>query len=379
MGQAIIPFLDLTRQIHFLRPQLEKVMARVTAKGIFILGPSVARFEKEFARLCKVRHGVGVASGTDALELALRALRIGPGDGVAVVSFTFLSTVEVIRKVGAWPLFVDIDPATYTMDPDALKCSLKNLPAARRRQMKLILPVHLYGHPCQMDEIQSIARREDLQIVEDCAQAHGAQWRARPVGSFGQIGCFSFYPTKNLPAHGDGGMAVTGSSVLAARLKTLRVQGRKEKDLQLDEGLNSRLDELQAAILRVKLAHLPQWIRRRQALARQYDRELFGIPGLQCPHRSSEATHAFCLYVIRTRERERLKKALWKKGVMAQVYYPLPVHRQPLYRRRFRGIHLPQTDCASRQVLALPIFPELREDEVSRVGGIIRRFFSSQV
>lgn len=373
---ALIPFFDLTRQVRDLALPLQSALHRVTTRGDFILGPEVDRFEKSFSRFCKVSHGVGVASGTDALELALRVLGIGAGDFVATVSFTFLSTVSVIREVGAQPLFVDIDPASYTMDPGHLEEQLRHLPSAHRRRVKAILPVHLYGHPCDMDALDRIARAEGIPIVEDCAQAHGARWKGKPVGGFGRLGCFSFYPTKNLGAHGDGGMVVTKSAALSTRLRRLRLQGRANKDRQVIEGLNSRLDELQAAILNVKLPFLPGWVRQRRLLAGVYHEQLRGIPSLIRPSAGQGATHAWCLYVIRSPRRDELRKFLGRQGIFAQIYYPIPVHRQPLYRRHYAKVSLPETDRASRQVLALPIFPELRADEVRRICLQIRRFFS---
>ncbi len=363
----IIPLLDLTRQDRSLKPQLEKAIARVLLKGNFILGPEVARFEKEFARVCQTRFGVGVASGTDALELGLRSVGVGKGDWVATVSFTFLATVDSILHVGAQPLFVDVDPTTLTMDPQALRETLSRLPLRTRRRGKAILPVHLFGHPCNMDEILQIARQTRMSVIEDCAQAAGAKWKGRPVGSLGDVGCFSFFPSKNLGAFGDGGMVVTNSPKLFSRVRQLRVHGRDERGNQVALGRNSRLDELQAAILRVKLKFLTRWIAKRQALARAYQAHLSRIEGIECPLEKPGATHAFCLYVIRTPHRDAVRQRLQRRGITAQVYYPLPVHRQPLHRKEYRNLHLPRTEEACRQVLALPLFPELRLEELKRI------------
>ncbi|MBI3333834.1 MAG: DegT/DnrJ/EryC1/StrS family aminotransferase [Candidatus Omnitrophica bacterium] len=355
---------------------MEAAIRRVLSRGQFILGPEVARFEEEFARFCRVSHGVGLASGTDALELALRGLKIGPGDLVATVSFTFLSTADAIRKVGAQPLFVDIDPATYTMDPAHLELLLKRMPASRRRRIRALLPVHLYGHPCDMGALGRIARREGWPVVEDCAQAHGAEWGSKRVGGFGQIGCFSFYPTKNLGALGDGGMAVTSSGALADRLRMLRFQGRKGKDLQLFDGLNSRLDELQAAILRVKLPSLDGWTRSRRRLAGLYAEGLRSLP-VQLPVEAAGARHVYHLFCIQATRREDLRKWLARRGIGTGIHYAIPVHRQPLYRSgESRPLPLPVTERVSRRILSLPLFPEMTAGEVTRVCRAVTEQFS---
>ncbi len=362
-----IPLVNLRPQMKHLEGKLWASFRRVLQSGQFILGPEVARFEREFASFCQARYAVGVASGTDALELSLRALRVGPGDGVITVSFTFISTVDAILHVGAEPLFVDIDPSTYTMDPQGLSRLLHRLGRSGRRRVKGILPVHLYGHPCRMDALREIARRYRLFIVEDAAQAAGARWKGRPVGSFGELGCFSFFPSKTLGGFGDGGMVVTRSLKLARQLRCLRVQGRGGSGQELFLGRNSRLDELQAALLRVKLKNLSRWVAQRQRLAAFYTRELGRLPGLICPASAPGATHAFSLYGIRVKERQRLWRHLTRQGIAAQAYYPVPVHRQPVHRSRWRGVHLPETERAAQEVLALPLFPELTRGEQMRI------------
>ncbi|MBI3615659.1 MAG: DegT/DnrJ/EryC1/StrS family aminotransferase [Candidatus Omnitrophica bacterium] len=371
-----IPILDLTRQVRVLRPKLDSVLRRVLASGQFVLGPEVARFEQEFARFSRARFGIGVASGTDALELSLRALGIGPGHLVATVSFTFLATVDAILHVGARPLFVDIDPKTYTMDPSSLEGRIRRLSPSDRRRLKGVIPVHLFGHPCDMDSIGKIAKAHRLAVIEDAAQGVGAAWRGRPVGSFGDAGCFSFFPSKNLGAFGDGGMVVTNSPDRAKRLRLLRVHGRGVGDRQLLLGRNSRLDELQAAVLRVKLRALKEWTAKRRALARLYSQKLSGVNGLECPAVAPFAAHALTLYVVRVKRRAALQKALQGQGISTRVYYPTPVHREPLHRKMHRADSLPETDRAAREVLALPLFPELRRDELHRVCLAIRRFCS---
>lgn len=348
-------------------------------KGHFILGEEVARFEEEFSRFCGTRFGVGVASGTDALELALRACRIGAGDRVMTVSFSFLSTADAIRKVGARPLFVDVDPRTYTIDPSQVQALIRRLRPPERRRLKAVLPVHLYGHPCDMDALMALARRERLQVIEDCAQAHGASWKGKPVGSFGICGCFSFYPTKNLGAYGDGGMVVTSSLQIAQRLRQLRFQGRKDPDLQSMDGMNSRLDELQAALLRVKLRRLGGWIEKRRALARLYEKNLKPLSGaLQLPFEDSRGKHAYHLYVVQALRREALQKALSRQGISSAVHYRIPIHRQRLYQMGGNGspAQLAVTDQLARRALSLPLFPEMTPQEIKRVANAILRFYS---
>ena len=366
-----VPFLSLTRQTERMLPELEQASRRVMKRGQFILGPEVDRFEREFARFCRTRFGVGVASGTDALELALRAVGVGPGDLVATVSLTFLATADAILHVGARPLFVEIDPATFTLDPQDLEKRIRRLSVPEKRRLKAILPVHLYGHPCDMDSIRAVARRHRLAVIEDCAQAAGARWKGRPVGSFGEAGCFSFFPTKNLGAFGDAGMVVTGSSACAERIRSLRVHGRGKGDLQVMLGRNSRLDEMQAAILRVKLRGLRTWVARRRALARDYTRRLSGLKGIACPAEAPGARHAFHLYVIRSPRRNVILCSLEKRGIAARIYYPIPLHKQPLHRKSSAGLRLPETEKACRELLALPLFPELRIEELQQVCAAI--------
>ena len=372
-----IPLVDLTRQTRSLRVPFRLAVGRVLARGVFILGPELRRFEVEFSRFCGRRFGVGVASGTDALELALRAAGIGPGDRVLTVSFTFLSTVESIRKVGATPVFIDIDPLTYTMDPEQVEAVYRRMPANQRRRVRAILPVHLYGHPCQMDRLGSMVRKHGWRMIEDCAQAHGARWNSTPVGSLGDLGCFSFYPTKNLGAYGDAGMVVTSSRTLARQLKVLRLQGRRQRDWQVVEGLNSRMDEVQAAVLRVKLKRLQGWIERRRRLAALYTHLLEPLP-LQLPRESPGAYHVYHLYVIRSRRRAALQEYLASRGIATGIHYRRPVHRQPLYRlSEVDHRCLPVTNRAAEEVLSLPLFPEMRTEELRRVCRAISRFYTS--
>ena len=368
----MIPLLDLTRQTKTLKPELDRAIQRVVCGGWFILGPEVSRFEKEFAHFCGTRHTVGVASGTDALELALRAVGVEPGDRVAIPSFTFMATADAVLHVGARPLFVDIDPRTFTLDPSDLERRIQALRGKERRWLKAVIPVHLYGHPCRMDALLEVARREGLKVVEDAAQAAGARWAGRSVGSLGDAGCFSFFPSKNLGCFGDGGAMVTGSPAIARRVRSLRVHGRRAGMVQVELGRNSRLDELQAAVLRVKLKWLRGWVAQRRSLARLYTRELSGLRGVVCPTEGPRAEHAFHLYVIRCRDRARLQRGLARRGIASQVYYPVPVHRQPTHRAWVRGVRLPETDRAAGEALALPLFPEMTAAEIQRVCRAVR-------
>ncbi len=376
LGPLILPVIDLKRQYRQLQRELDGAVKQVMANGCFILGPHVERFEEEFAAFCHAGFGIGVATGTDALELALQAVGVGPGDLVLTPSFTFLSTVDAIRKVGARPVFLDIDPTTYTLDPEQIPARLKNIPASARRKIKAILPVHLYGHPCDMTAIGQMARRHGWRIIEDCAQAHGARWQGRPVGSFGDIGCFSFYPTKNLGAYGDAGMAVTSSKQMAQRLRMLRQQGRRDKEHQVIEGRNSRLDELQAAILRVKFKYLSDWTRQRRALAAHYTKKLHGLP-IELPEEAAGAFHVYHLYAFQTTRRAALQAALARQSIGSAVHYRIPVHKQPLaHRNQAYPIHLPVTEQVAKQVLSVPLFPEMTRAEADRVCRALRTFYA---
>ncbi len=372
MGRPLIPLLDLTRQVRKIQPELERAVRRVLLSGNYVLGPEVARFEKEFARFCSTAHAVGVASGTDALELALKALGIKPGDIVATVSFTFIATADAILHVGATPLFVDIDPATYTMDPSDLGARIEALSPAQKRRLKAIIPVHLYGHPCDMDKILRIAKKHRLAVIEDAAQAAGAAWKGKPVGSLGDAGCFSFFPTKNLGGCGDGGIITTRSARLAQKIRLLRVHGRRGREFQVELGRNSRLDELQAAILRVKLRKLRAWISRRRSLAKQFSREVSGLPGLTPPMEKSGTKHAFHLYVLRSDDRKAVQRKLAKFNITTQVYYSIPVHLQPIHRKANRSLRLPETEKASREVFSVPLYPEMTSAEQLRICRALR-------
>ncbi len=365
-----IPLLDLTRQYQPLREPIQAALARVVESQRFILGPDVERFEKRFAEYCGARHAIGCASGTDALELALMAAGIGPGDEVLTVPFTFFATAGAIMSAGARPVFVDVEPDSFNLDIRQLDHVLAAHPA-----IKAILPVHLYGGCADMGPILERAAARGIPVIEDAAQAVGAEWRGKRAGSIGTIGCFSFFPTKNLGGFGDGGMLTTNDDELARKLKALRVHGSFEKYVHEWAGMNSRLDALQAAVLDVKLDHLDAWSHARQRNAALYRKTLAGIVTLpvQQPHQTS---HVYNQFVIRCARRDELRKFLAESGVGTEVYYPLPLHLQPaLAAYGYKAGDFPVSEQLSKEVLALPIFAELTEEEITTVAGLIREFY----
>lgn len=364
-----IPFNDLRAEYHRLRSEIDLAVREVFESGWYVLGPQVARFEQEFAGFCEVPFAVGVASGTDAISLALRALGIGAGDEVITASYTAVATVAAIEIVGATPVLVDIDPETYTLDP------LRIEPAITRRT-RAILPVHLYGHPADMDAILGLAREHGLFVVEDCAQAHGARYKGRVVGSLGDVAGFSFYPTKNLGAAGDGGAIVTRSAEIAQRVTTLREYGWQKRYVSETAGYNSRLDELQAAVLRVKLRHLDRANAARCRAAERYRELLCGLP-LTLPHSRPGAEHVYHVYAIQTRIRDVLQRSLAERGIGTAVQYPLPVHRQPAYHRLgYSQQSLPVSERLAERVLSLPLHPGLSDHDLSTVADAVGACFA---
>jgi dTDP-4-amino-4,6-dideoxygalactose transaminase len=369
MGLRVVPFLDLTRQDRRFKKEILSATQRVYKKGRFILGEEVSSFEKEFSHYCGVRYGVGVGSGTDALYLALKTAGIGEGDEVVTVANSFVATALAISFTGAKPVFVDIDPKIYTMDPNHLELLLKRQETrGGERKIKAILPVHLYGHPAEMDAIMEIANRHDLVVIEDACQAHGAKYGRRKVGSFGAMGCFSFYPTKNLGGYGDGGMVVTDHKKYDQRLRLLRCYGERKKYQHVLKGYNSRLDEIQAALLRVKLKYLDQWNEVRRRKAKLYTKMLSPL-GVVCPSEKKGIRHVYHLYTIKTRERDSLRAYLKKKGIETLIHYPIPIPLQKAYQELgYRRGDLPMTNQWSQKILSLPFFPEIREDEMEDVA-----------
>jgi dTDP-4-amino-4,6-dideoxygalactose transaminase len=347
--------------------EIDSAIARVMESGRYILGQEVAAFEEEFAAYIGVRYGIGVGSGTDALHLALRACGVGVGDEVITVSHTAVATAAAIELCGARPVFVDIDPSTFVIDPDQVERVITS-------RTKAIIPVHLYGHVADMEVIQSVARSHGLVVVEDCAQSHGATYGGRKSGSMGDLAAFSFYPTKNLGAFGDGGMVITHNKELAERVRLLREYGWRQRFNSEIPGLNSRLDEVQAAVLRVKLKRLDQWNGERRRKAAIYTKGLEGF-GIVCPTEKKPAHHVYHLYVIRTKRRDSLQAFLEGQGIGTLVHYPIPIHLQHAYKHLGydRG-DLPLTEACSQEILSLPFFPELTESEIETVVLTIRTF-----
>jgi dTDP-4-amino-4,6-dideoxygalactose transaminase len=358
----MIPFNDLRPLRELLACELQAATERVLQGGWYILGPEVEAFEAEFASYHGVAHAVGVATGTDAIELALRAAGIGPGDEVITVAHTAVATVCAVERAGATPVLVDIDRDSYTMDPSAAA-------AAITPRTRAIVPVHLYGHPAEMHNLAALARQHGLLLIEDCAQAHGARYYGRLVGTFGDLAAFSFYPTKNLGAYGDGGAVITRDDSLAARLRRLRNYGQEQRYHAIERGMNSRLDELQAALLRVKLRHLDAHNDRRREIASAYTRLLRGVgtPRL-CPD-ATAIQHVFHLYVVRHGRRDELRAALHRRGIAPQVHYPIPVHLQQAYSDLgyVRG-RLPITEQAADEILSLPLYIGLSDEQVATVA-----------
>jgi dTDP-4-amino-4,6-dideoxygalactose transaminase len=360
-----IPLFDLVAQYQSIRDEIEQTIQGVLESGVFILGPNVAAFEAEIAAYLGVRYAVGVASGTDALLLTLRAYGVGPGDEVIVPAYTFFATAEVVSQVGATPVFVDIDPRTYCLD-------VKQLEAKISARTKAIIPVHLYGHPADMAPILELAKKHGLKVIEDNAQALGAEYKGRKTGSLGDAGCLSFFPSKTLGGYGDGGMVVTNDPTLAETVRKLRTHGWRTKYYPEMIGYNSRLDELQAAILRVKLRHLDAWNERRRKIAEQY-RALLAGNGIELPWEAPYARHVYHLYVIRVKEREAVQERLKAMGIASAVYYPLPLHLVEPYRDLGYGPGaFPEAERAAKETLAIPLYPEMTSDQIETVASGVR-------
>jgi dTDP-4-amino-4,6-dideoxygalactose transaminase len=362
-----VPFVDMVANCRSVGPEALEAMRRVVERGVFVLGAEGAALEAEFAAYCETAHGVGVDSGTSALELALRAFDIGPGDEVVTAANTFIATVFAIRYTGARPVLADVDPGRYTLDPAALERAITP-------RTKAVIPVHLYGQPADMDPILDVARRHRLTVIEDACQAHGARYRGRRAGSLGHAAAFSFYPSKNLGAFGDGGMVVTGDRAIAERLRGLRDYGQPRKYHHAYLGYNRRLDELQAAVLRAKLPRLDDWNAARARAADWYDGALGRLPYGR-PARAADATHVFHLYVIRVRGRDAARAHLDTRGIRTGIHYPVPVHLQEAcadlgYRRG----DFPVTEVAAEETLSLPMYPEITEAQVRLVSEALGDF-----
>jgi dTDP-4-amino-4,6-dideoxygalactose transaminase len=355
--QMSIPILDLKAQYATIRQEIHAAIDGVLERQHFILGPEVKALEQEIAGFCERRYAVGVASGTDALLLGLKACGVRPGDEVIVPSFTFIATADCVSLLGATPVFAEIDPQTFNIDPEDLEARITS-------HTKAIIPVHLYGQAADMDPLLDLAKKHRLKVIEDCAQAIGATYHGRSAGSMGDLGCLSFFPSKNLGGYGDGGMIVTDSEEMYRHLISLRAHGSTKKYFSEEQGWNSRLDEIQAAVLRVKLRHLNDWANQRGAAAARYDQMLRGVCGVAIPGRNNFGTHVFHQYTIRVPQRDSVQETLGKMGVSTMVYYPVPIHLQPIYSALgYRPGSFPVTEAACQQVLSLPMFPELTDSQ----------------
>lgn len=366
-----VPLVDLRAQYIAIKNEIDEAISNVISNGDFILGSEVKHFEEEIAAYCGASHAVGVASGTDALHLALLACGVGHGDEVITTPFTFIATAEAIAKCGATPVFVDIDPKTYNIDP-------QNIESRITGKTKVILPVHLYGQPANMHHILELAEKYNLKVIEDCAQALGAEYNGRRVGSLGDVGCLSFYPSKVLGAYGDGGVVLTNNTETAETVDILRNHGSKHKYYHLIHGFNSRLDSLQAAILRVKLRHLDNWITRRRENAFRYSELISEVEGVEPLSVLLGSYHIFNYYTVRIKgtavNRDELQQHLTSQGIATAIYYPVSLHLQPVYKYLgYQQGDLPESERAQQEVLSLPMFPELQPDQVTRIVEIIKR------
>lgn len=363
-----VPFLDLQIQYRSLRPEVDQAVATVLGNCNFILGKEVEEFERAFAEFLETGFALGISSGLDALSLGLRALGVGPGDEVIIPANTFIASALAVTGVGATPVLVDMDPATFNIDPARIE-------AAVTPRTKAIMPVHLYGRTCDLDPILEIARLYDLRVIEDASQAHGARYKGQRVGTLGDIGCFSFYPGKNLGAYGDGGAVATPRRDLADRIARLRNYGQEKKYHHSEKGFNHRLDTIQAAVLNVKLKHLETWNQRRAEHAARYSALLKDIPGVITPELPEPGAHVFHLYVIRSERRDELQKFLAEKGVATIIHYPIPIHLQDAYRDLGHAPEdFPHTTKLAGEILSLPMFPELTDEQIEVTVAAIRAF-----
>lgn len=355
----MIPLVDLTAQYHSIKKEIDEAVLSTLESGHFILGATVTKLEESIAAYLGVNFGIGLASGTDALVIALRALNIGSGDEVIIPAYTFFATAGTVMSVGAKPVFVDIDPQSYQIDVEGIK-------AAITPRTKAIIPVHLYGHPAEMNPIHAIAREYGLKVIEDNAQGFGAEYLGKKTGSFGDVGCLSFFPTKNLGAFGDAGMVLTNDFDLAERMRMLRTHGWKKKYHSEEVGYNSRLDALQAAILQAKLPYLDSWNEKRRELAHRYSEKLGSK--FVTPIEREWGKHVYHLYIVRSAKREELQAFLKQRGIASEVYYPLPPHlATPCRKLGYKVGDFPHAELASHETFALPLYPELtlaQQDEV---------------
>ncbi|MFU8814154.1 MAG: DegT/DnrJ/EryC1/StrS family aminotransferase [Pseudomonadales bacterium] len=358
-----IPMVDLAAEYQLLKAELEPAVLAVMASGYYVLGPNVRALEAEIAAYCGVRHAIALGSGTDALVIALRAAGIGPGDEVVTTPFSFIATASAIAMCGAQPVFADIDRRTCNIAPNTVEAVLSP-------RTRAVVPVHLFGQPAELAPIASLCRTHGLILIEDAAQAFGAEIGGRKTGAYGDAGCFSFYPSKNLGAFGDGGMIVTDDDALADSARRLADHGREDAERFSTLGYNSRLDELQAAILRVKLARVDEFNAARRRRAQAYHARL-SHPGLELPYEDGVGLHVYHQYTLRTGLRDELRQALTAAGIASSIYYPIPLHRQEPYASQYRKVSLPVAELAARQVLSLPISPLLQEAQIDRIAEVV--------
>jgi dTDP-4-amino-4,6-dideoxygalactose transaminase len=364
MAQVKVPYLDLKAQYQSIKPEIDAAIARVLDSCQFVLGPEVAGFEQDFAAYCGAAECIALNSGTSALHLALLAAGVGPGDEVITVPFTFVASVAAVLYAQAKPVLVDIDPRSFTMDPAAIE-------AAITPRTKAILPVHLYGQPADMDPIMEIARKHNLVVIEDAAQAHGAQYKGRPVGSIGDMACFSFYPGKNLGAYGEGGAVTTSNPEHARTVRLLRDWGADRKYHHVLRGYNYRMEGFQGAVLGVKLRHLDRWTEARRAVVRQYN-ELLADCDVETPTEMPWARHVYHVYTLRAGDRDNLQATLTAEGIQTGIHYPVPVHLQPAYADLGYTVGaFPQSERASREVLSLPLYPEMTSNQIRTVAQVL--------
>lgn len=360
----MIPMVDLKRQYHILKTEIDTAVSDVLEKTQFILGPNVGKLEEEIAAYHRLPYAVGVASGTDALLLALRACGIESGDEVITTPFTFIATSEVAAQLGAVPVFVDIRPDTFNIDPTLIEEKITS-------KTKAIIPVHLFGHPADMSPIMQIAQKYNLKVIEDCAQAFGAEYKEQLVGSIGDAGCFSFFPSKNLGGYGDGGMVVTKDGTIAEKIRILRNHGSSVRYHHAEVGYNSRLDEIQAAILRVKLKYIDEFNNSRRKNAAEYCAAL-NDKNIILPTEAPDCKHVYHQFTIRAQNRDAIAEALKEKDIASAIYYPVALHMQEVFLKFYNNPEtLPVTEICSREVLSLPMFPELTGDEIRMIAAVI--------
>lgn len=371
MGNVKVPYLDLKAQYQSIKPEVDAAIARVLDSCQFVLGSEVAGFEQDFAAYCGTSECIAVNSGTSALHLALLAAGVGPGDEVITVPFTFVASVAAVLYAGAKPVLVDIDPRSFTMDPAAIERAITP-------RTKAILPVHLYGQSADMDPIMEVARKHGLVVIEDAAQAHGAQYKGRPVGSIGDMACFSFYPGKNLGAYGEGGAVTTSNPEYIRTIRMLRDWGADRKYHHVLRGFNYRMEGFQGAILRVKLRHLPKWTEARRTVVNRYN-ELLADADVQTPAEMPWGRHVYHVYTLRTDDRDGLQAALHAEGIQTGIHYPVPVHLQPAYADLGYGVgDFPHSERVAKEVLSLPLYPELSQQAVAEVAGAVRKAVASR-